>query len=367
MVVAGAVPPPIGGQAMMISQIVKKLEDSERFRVAHLAFRFTKNTQQARRASLSKLAELLMVWLRLVGIRFQNGKIDCTLYPIGGPQLVPTVRDILLLPGIYLLSKKVVLHFHAGGVPETIDRHPKLVAWLAKFLYSRVDAAISLTDWGRSEPEALRIKNIYSVPLDFVDAFDPTMESGHSQGPPRLLCLGHICEEKGTVILLEALGNLHKQGFEFTLDLVGECLFPFTERMLRQVIEDLGMKDVVTYCGVLSGDEKWRCYAKADLFVFPSQARESFGIVMAEAMMWELPVLAFDWRANRQILGNPPEELLADMRKSGGLEDALRAVLSRQEKWPAWGRKMRVIFLEKYSTAKEGERLFEALEKICEP
>lgn len=367
IVVAGAVPPPIGGQAMMVSQIVEKLQDSGRFRVAHLAFRFTRNTQQARRASLLKIAELLMVWLRLAGIRLQNGKIDCTLYPIGGPQLVPTLRDILLLPGIFLLSRKVVLHFHAGGVPETIDTHPKQVSRLAKWLYSRADAAISLTDWGRTEPEALGIESVYSVPLDFADAFNPAIVSRHPQGPPAILCLGHICEEKGTVILLESLGKLRQQGFEFTLDLVGECLFPFTESMLGQVIEKFGMADVVTCRGVLSGYEKWRSYAESDLFVFPSLARESFGIVMAEAMMWELPVLAFDWRANREVLGNPPEELLADTRKCGGLEDALRTVLSRQEKWPAWGQRMRAAFLMKYSTAKEGARLIETLEKICDP
>lgn len=349
----------------MVSQIVNKFQDAGRFRVAHLAFRFTKSTQQARRASLGKLTEVLMVWLRLVRIRFKCGKIDCVLYPIGGPQLVPVVRDVLLLPVIFFLSKKVVLHFHAGGVPETIDKHPRLISALAKWLYSRVDAAISLTEWGCREPQALGISDVYAVSLDFADAFDPALISRSHTRPMHILSMGHLCEEKGTVILLQALGRLRKQGVGFKLTLVGECLFPFTEDELRQVIVQCELADVVVYRGVLVGQEKWQCYAESDLFVFPSLARESFGIVMAEAMMWALPVLAFDWRANREVLGYPPEALLAEERSVDGLTEALRAVFACREDLDTLGRTMRGVFLERYSAKKHASCLVDVLEAVC--
>src|SRR5437879_3413577 len=106
----------------MIARILSDLSRQSSFNVVLLPFFFTKDVRRMRRAGLDKVFELFSVLWRLARIR-ASGAIDGFLYPVGGPQFVPLVRDVCLLPLILLASKKVILHFHAGGVAETIQQH----------------------------------------------------------------------------------------------------------------------------------------------------------------------------------------------------------------------------------------------------
>jgi glycosyltransferase involved in cell wall biosynthesis len=113
---------------------------------------------------------------------------------------------------------------------------------------------------------------------------------------------------------------------------------------------------------------KWERYAEADLFVFPSVARESFGVVMAEAMMWSLPVLACDWRGNREVLGNPPEQLLfpPEPDLTSQLQRALANVIAQRGRWSEWGNRNRQVFLERYDAAHHKGRLAETIQKLID-
>ena len=51
-----------------------------------------------------------------------------------------------------------------------------------------------------------------------------------------------------------------------------------------------GISDRVTFTGMLGGDLKWGAYDAAEVFVLPSH-QENFGIVVAEALASDLPVL----------------------------------------------------------------------------
>ena len=59
-----------------------------------------------------------VLW-RLFRIRMTGG-VDLMLYPVGGPHMVPIIRDILLLPFARLASRKLVLQFHAAGIAESM-------------------------------------------------------------------------------------------------------------------------------------------------------------------------------------------------------------------------------------------------------
>src|SRR5207253_1427659 len=165
------------------------------------------------------------------------------------------------------------------------------------------------------------------------------------ESSPILLYVGHFAREKGTLSLLQAIAALRKEGADCVLELVGECLPSFTENEMKDSIRRLGIEDIVQSPGVLSGKGKWDRFASASLFVFPSLAPESFGLVTVEAMMWALPVVACDWRGNREVLGEsfggicfPPESDL-----TATLTDALRQAFVNRENWVEWGSRNRQI------------------------
>ncbi|HEV2046636.1 MAG TPA: glycosyltransferase family 4 protein [Chthoniobacterales bacterium] len=294
------------------------------------------------------------------------GAIDAVLYPVGGPQLVPLVRDICLLPWMLLTSKKVIFHFHAAGIAETFDHYPFLLRRIVRFLYRKGEAAIVMTEFGKRDAACLGIDNINVVPHTLEDTYECGIVRRNTGARANILYVGHLCQEKGTPALLQAFAALRKSGADCSLELVGECLPPYTEDEMRSSIQRLGLENAVELSDVLSGKEKWNRFARADLFVFPSLAPESFGLVTVEAMMWALPVVACDWRGNREILGEPfggilfqPTPNLAD-----ALVDALREALALRSKWREWGAVNRRTFENNYKARTSRSPLLEVLEQL---
>ena len=118
---------------------------------------------------------------------------------------------------------------------------------------------------------------------DFLEGPRTTMPSG-----PRLVSVGRLCEQKGQLLLIEALGELHRRGREFHMTLVGDGeMRADVERAVRR--HDL--EDKVTLAGW--GDEATvrKSILEARALVLPSFA-EGLPVVLMEAMALARPVVS---------------------------------------------------------------------------
>lgn len=357
VVIAGQIPPPFGGQAVMIGRLVEAMAQRPGVRSEHWAFHFTRNAGEARKPGLGKLVDLAAALWSLLKLRLK-GPIDLMIYPAGGPQFVPVVRDLCLLPWALLATRRLVIHFHAGGIAQGLARLPAPTRWALKWLCRRADAALVMTEYGRRDPLSVGIDKVVCVPHTMADRFDPALVR---RGGIRLLYVGHLCPDKGTPALIEAFAALRASGVDARLDLVGECLAPYTERDLRGLIKARGLKEFVELPGVLRDAAKWDRFARADLFVFPSVAPyESFGLVTVEAMMWALPVVISDWRGNREVLGEPPGGIVYE--PVAGLAAALAEACAHRAQWPAWGQTNREVYETRFKADNHPNRLPRAVE-----
>lgn len=164
-------------------------------------------------------------------------------------------------------------------------------------------------------------------------------ELGVAEGVPLLLSVGKLQPVKDPALLLLAYGMLRKEGVRCALGLVGDGELMPALRALAQ-----GMPDV-HFLGFRNQSELPALYAAADVFVLPS-VRETFGLVVNEAMYAGLPVVCSDgvgcaedlvrpetgliFRRGRR--GAPPADLAADPDGAAGrLAEKLRKICAGPE------------------------------------
>lgn len=343
----------MGGQNVMVERALDLLRSDDSLTVEHLAFNFNRRWQQHRRASASKIFELFRVIARLFRMRIA-GRIDCLIFPFGGPHPAPLVRDLALLPLCHLACPNVVLHVHAGGIADVLGHYPRFVQLALRTVYGRCRWAVVLTDFSRVDADCLGIENIVVVPNSLPDTYQVQEEGRAEDGAIHLLYVGHLCPVKGTLDLLRALARLLPHHPKTHLTLVGEPLPPLSLDQLENLISDLGLKDAVSATGVLVADDKWDSFRRADVFVFPSVAPESFPLVLLEAMMWGLPIVATDWRSHAEILGHPPGGICFEptLDLAGAIETALGDAFARREEWSEWSASNRRRYLSLDKTAR---------------
>jgi glycosyltransferase involved in cell wall biosynthesis len=345
IVIAGQLPPPQGGQNIMIARILEELRADISFETVHWAFFFSRDLNTVRRASFGKIIQLILCLWRLLRIRI-GGPIDLLLYPAGGPHLVPIIRDICLLPFVRLASRRLVIQFHAAGIAEKL-RKPRLVHRVLALVARQADAAIVMSDYNRIDPESLGIRKIYTIPHRLKDEFAGIKNVSPQRESNRVLYVGHLCPDKGTPALLAAFGKVLRDYPNLRLELVGEPLVPYDWETLEMHARGLGIEAALDLSGVLTGTEKWQAFERASLFIFPTIAPyESFGLVLVEAMMFGLPILATDWRGNRDVLGDSPGGIVfpAEAPLASRVEQAIREAVARRSEWPLWGAKNRQRF-----------------------
>ena len=103
-----------------------------------------------------------------------------------------------------------------------------------------------------------------------------------------LLFLGRIHPIKGVDILLRAWRMLADRFPDWDLHIVGPDNDGYLPKMRKLAIE-LGLQRL-KFSGPLYGEEKWRAFDQADLFVLPTHS-ENFGVTIAEALAAGTPAV----------------------------------------------------------------------------
>ena len=132
----------------------------------------------------------------------------------------------------------------------------------------------------------------------------------------KLLYVGRVSVEKDLDVLAEAFFRLRETRDDLELYIAGNG--PYLPE-LRRMLKDSG----AYFCGVLSGEELYRVYASADIFIFPSTT-DTFGNSVLEAQSSGLPTVVTN-------LGGPQEIIIpyrSGLVYSGrDVEDLMEAIV----------------------------------------
>lgn len=358
VVVGGQLPPPVSGQHLAAERELAELRSDHRLEVAHIPYRFAETVADQGRASVRKLAGVGVVVGRLVRLRL-SGRIDVFLHPISGPSRSSTAKDLLLLPPIILLSDRTMLRFHGAGHGREWAGDRSILVRIARRVLGRCDAAVVQSEVNRVDPEWFGIDRVFVIPLSLVDDLDAaSVQRNDVDKCVRVLYIGHLGPHRGTPQLVGAVAALSREIAGLELDLAGDPAHGYEEAELRRQIAQLGCEGRIRYRGTVVGRTKSDLLGQAHILAFPSVFEaESFGLVLVEGLMWGLPVIATDWRANREVLDGASDAVIHPYQPDlqDEIASALRAMVSglRRGEVPSFSSANRAVFERRY-LAKDG-------------
>lgn len=356
VVVVGQVPPPVHGQAVIISEIVAA--SYSRISVRHVPMKFSRNIEEVGTASARKVPQLLLTILHILWCRIRYSA-DVLYYPPAGPDIVPVIRDITILVATRWAFPRTVFHFHAGGLGEMKDRLPRPLRWLFVLAYNNADLTIRPSRFSPDDGRIIQSKRDEILPLAIPDSKATDYSRlAERPVPPRILFAGTLRESKGILVLLDALGVLRARGVDFRCDVLGAYDSTDISAEVGRCIRQLELEDRVSFLGVRSGQGFRQPFSQAKVFCFPTfYESENFPLVLLEAMSAGLPIVATRWRGVPSIVRDGQTGLLVPIHDAVAVADALQLILSDADLAGGMSRAARATFLDEYTMPAFVDRL----------
>lgn len=223
--------------------------------------------------------------------------------------LMSGFSEKLLVSWIAKFMRLKVVWFEYGPLAEVFKKFfyiPKFIYRLTKhipqvvFTISQHTKASLITDANIS---LSKIKVIYpgvSIPAKSSRITKPII--GH---------LSRLSIEKGQRFLLKSWPRVLKKIPQAKLKIAGAGP---DEKYLKNLVKKIGVTKSVEFLGFVK--DKSIFYRSLNLFIFPSAWKmEGFGLVMAEALSFGLPVVAFTTGANPEVV-TPSVGMLVDKTSS---------------------------------------------------
>jgi glycosyltransferase involved in cell wall biosynthesis/GT2 family glycosyltransferase len=238
--------------------------------------------------------------------------------------------------------------------PEEFDRSEDLS------LREKIEGAafvVAISEYGRSQVfrwcEHRHWGKVHVVRCGVDGAF---LEAGPLPIPAtnRLVCVGRLCEQKGQLLLLEALRRLKAEGLEFEMVLAGDG--PMRAEVEAE-IRRLELQDRVQITGWISGESVRKHILDARALVLPSFA-EGLPVVLMEALALGRPVLSTYVAGIPELVDNAVNGWLVPAGSVQALTCALHEVLTaREDRLTRMGRAGASRVSERHDVGHEAGRL----------
>jgi glycosyltransferase involved in cell wall biosynthesis len=310
---------------------------------------FSKQATDIGRPQFAKLLHLVSLIARILWRRARS-RATVLYYPPAGPDLVPVLRDLVVLLCTRWAFRSTVLHFHAGGVSEIEPELPRPLRALFRAAYAHADLAIQTSALNPPDGRRLGARRVVVVPNGVPD--HPTAQEPREarNAPPIVLYVGVLRESKGVLVLIEACRRLRERGLDFRLHLMGAFASSSFKSLVHDAVADAGLMEMTVFLGTLSGDAKAATFRGSDVFCYPTYFEaESFGMVLIEAMQFALPIVATRWRGVPSVVEHGDNGFLVPVRDATALEAGLNSLLTDPELRRRMGRRGREIYLERFT------------------
>ncbi len=284
-------PPPVHGAALMGNYVKSSDKINESFECSYINLSASKSIGSIGKLGIKKAFFFIQLLFSTIKMLVKN-KYDVCYVTITSNGTA-FYKDFFVVTILKIFRKKILLHFHNKGVEEGTKAN-KMNRFLYKFVLNGKKIRIILLSrfLYYDIKQYVNQKSVYYC-ANGIPAYNGSILSAKDMnGPVRLLFLSNMMVAKGVFVLLEACAQLKKKNVSFECHFVGDWL-DITETSFHQKVKELDLTNNVFAYGKKYDQEKNTFYQQSDIFVFPT-LNEAFGLVLLEAMQFNLPVVATD-------------------------------------------------------------------------
>ncbi len=341
----GPLPPPVGGMATVVENLVVGL----RGRVAVRVLNTVKTTPADRSLWQGVVAQLRLLWrLADLCVRWQPDLVHihtCSRFSFWRSGV-----DVLLAR---MLGRRVVVHIHGAQFHHFLAGLGAIPAWAARRVFALCASVVVLgTGWKRVLDAWTTPARVAVVPNGV------PVPPARSSPPPagfRILCLANYERRKGQEDLLRAVAGLRERA-TVSVELLGFESEAGEARRLRALADALGLGTAVQIPGPVVGADKVGRIEAAHCFCLPS-SDEGLPMAMLEAMAAGLPVVVTRVGAIPEAIGDGVDGLLYDAGDVDALRAHLQALLDAPDSAHRLGAAGRARVQRDFSLAASVERL----------
>jgi glycosyltransferase involved in cell wall biosynthesis len=319
LLVLAQTPPPVHGQSLMVQAAVEGLP-RRGIAVEHVNLRLSRDTAAIGRWDPGKILRIFDACVQAIAARI-DGRAD-TLYYVPAPAKRGALyRDWLVLSLCRPFYPRLVLHWHASGLGEWLERGATPTErWLSRRLLGGATLAVVLGENLRADASQLAPKRIRVVRNGIDAPARVAQQKTETPGVRTAVFLGLCVREKGVFDAIEAV----RESPGWQLVIAGATPDKQSERELSLAVAQGDGR--VEYVGFLGNHEKHALLSRAHALVFPTYYRaETQGLVVAEALAHDLPVVITDWRAVSEKLPREHVHIVAP-RAPAEIAKALRRI-----------------------------------------
>ena len=146
-------------------------------------------------------------------------------------------------------------------------------------------------------------------------------------GKINILFVGRMERRKGLDYLLKAFAIIRKKNGNIRLIVVGPG--KVLRRRYEKMVKKRNIPDI-SFVGRVTYDELPMYYQTADIYCSPATGRESFGIVLLEAMALGKPIVATNIEGYRHVVTDGQEGILVPPKNARILSEALEKLIDEE-------------------------------------
>lgn len=349
MLILGKLPPPIMGPAIATSIILNSDLNSD-FDITHLKTNINGSISTMGRFNFGKAFRSIGLYFSLF-VKCVSNRPKLVLIPISQTTM-GFVKDAIYIWTAWITGRKILLQLRGSNWKNWQNSTSGFVRWYTRFTCRRTKGVVVLgNNLVHLFEDVFPRERIYVVPNGANFDYPTKVENKK----PKLLYLANYIPTKGFDLFLKSLCHLPNKDYQVVS--YGAWDNPNYKEKCKSIIEDNQLPVEVN--GPIAGDEKLKCFANADAFVFIPQHPEGHPWVIVEAMAAGLPIVSTDEGAIVESVIHQENGFIVPHGDDGATSEVINKLISDPILRGTMGKSSRL----KYETLFTEEKMVENLKK----